>query len=103
MNKKIIVGAFVLLTFLATGAVFAQVCLSNNAARVSGSGSSVSVMNKMNDVSINVEIDCFQTTRKSNKDTVWIYDLKPLATKSVPMPAGYEYAGTYTVYSCSSN
>jgi hypothetical protein len=107
MNKKISAIALALFVFSAATAVFAEVCLSNNVARVRNNGNSVLVVNAMNNASINVEIDCIEKIpargMPRKKTVVWAYNLSPLGSQSVPIPEGYMYAGTYTVWSCSTN
>jgi hypothetical protein len=99
MKKKLVLAFG--LALVACAVVFAQVCLSNSAARVIPSGSTVGVMNTMSNVSINVEIAWEKTTGgRTNTGSVWAYELAPLARTSVSLPNNAKYTG-YTVWSCN--
>jgi len=99
MNKKALGIALVLFTLLAVGVVFAQVCLTNDAANVIPNGRTISVRNKMNNQSINVEI--FYTGKKgiSSSGSIETGAIEAFKTTTVTIPQNTTYS-SYTVWTC---
>ena len=99
MNKKVFGIALVLLTLFVIGTVFAQVCLDKTAARVSASGSTVTVKNNMNNMPINVEIHFTRTVGRGGNGSVETGAINALGTKTITLPEHATYS-SYTVWSC---
>ena len=99
MNKKMLGIVLVLLTFLAIGAVFAQVCLTNDAAAVTASGRTISVRNKMNNQPINVEIHYKGNNARVSSGSIETGAIEAFGTKRVTIPENTTYT-SYTVWSC---
>jgi hypothetical protein len=99
MNKKVFSIALVLLTLFVVGTVFAQVCLTSAAARVSASGRSVTVKNNMNNQQINVEVHYKAANNRGRSGSVETGAIDPLGTKVITLPENTTYSD-YTVWSC---
>ena len=111
MKKKIFLVALAIL-FVARAFVFAQECLTNNAARVTARGTTVQIINVMNNQRIRVEIlyevQRVRTLRNNQTETTWVdapygeYSdpIEPLGRATVTLPTGARYKD-YTVWSCN--
>jgi hypothetical protein len=99
VKKTTVIIAAVFLALFAVGTVFAQVCLSNSAAKVDPNGRTVSVMNTMSNQKINVEVHWSKTNNRTT-GSEWAYEIGPLGRTTITLPANTTYTG-YTVWSCN--
>ena len=103
MNKKILMISFILISIIAIGTVFAQVCLGPNAARVVPQGSSVRITNTMDeDINVEIQFDLMHHQNpnfKVGSDSIMVF-VSERATETIELPEFAKYTG-YDVFACS--